>query len=61
MTHCACAHIFSLSFLFLEIDRVKYDMCDITNMVIDLYNIMFEINNRGETLCKHTSCYGFWG
>lgn len=34
---------------FLETDRFKCGVCDVSNMVLDMYNIMFEMNNRGET------------
>ncbi len=43
-----CAH--NLSSSFVETDRFKCDVCDISNMVIEMYNIMFEMNNRGESL-----------
>jgi len=33
----------------MEIDRFKCDVCAVPNMVIDMYNIMFEVNNRGGT------------
>jgi len=34
----------------LEIDRFKCRMCDISNMMIEMYNNMFEMNNRGGSL-----------
>jgi hypothetical protein len=39
-----CAYNFSL---FLETDRFKCGVCAVSNMVIDIYNIKFEMNNKG--------------
>jgi len=41
--------IFPCLSCFIETDRFKCDVCAISNMMIDMYNIMFEMNNRGET------------
>jgi hypothetical protein len=33
-----------------ESDRFKYKMCFISNTMIEMYNIMFEMDNRGGSL-----------
>jgi len=33
-----------------ESDRFKYEMCGISNTVIEIYNIMFEMDNGGGSL-----------
>jgi hypothetical protein len=47
---CTRASTSCFAHTVLEIDRFKCRMCDISNMMIEMYNNMFEMNNRGGSL-----------
>ena len=36
-------------------DRFKYNKLDVSNMILEMYNIMFERNNKGESMRKRIS------
>ena len=43
-----CTYFFLVFRVFLETDRFKCDVCAVPNMVIEMYDIMFEMDNKGE-------------